>query len=99
MVALANVTAVVAVTSVHPLIGCHDMCGERVRLAFASRKGGYVTVGYWASYDAFLQLWTQPFRLERFWPNPKFSFSFSFPCCLMILILDGKLGLILHPNF
>jgi hypothetical protein len=49
MVALANVTAVVAVTSVHPLIGCHDMCGERVRLAFASRKGGYVTVGYWAS--------------------------------------------------
>ena len=68
LVALANVTAVVAVASVDPLIWCHVMCGEEVRLAFRHAKGLYIfTVGYW--------------------PNPKFSF----PCCLMILNLDGQL--------
>jgi hypothetical protein len=66
LVALANVTAVVAVASVDPLIWCHVMRGEGVRLAFHHAKGLYIfTVGYW--------------------PNPKFSFPFSFPCCLMVL--------------
>jgi hypothetical protein len=78
MVALANVTAVVAVTSVHPLIGCHDMCGERVRLAFASRKGGYVTVGYWASYDAFCSCGPNLFVWKDFGPTQNFRFPFHF---------------------